>query len=493
MRCTREDPCARCGSKGLRCEYRGSPIKKPGRDRDREGVSEADPTQGPDALAANEAITRPLNQTTTLNDEPSSHDPLGSGVSVNSTDQGRISISAGIPHDSIIYETGSRQALSPEFMPGINWLSPGQTILQEWGSQLAEITDNEFFPPMFNMVDIPEMPSLFNVCTDQEAALDNPGQFFSGHSQLGTWEDTEGQPGIREPKSSGNSPDGMSPATSGSVESKYYVHGVASRAPFQRRSRGLLAVPEDWTSDFSTSTSTSSNIPSSVDHWLTPEVYARVILGIQEQMSTQPQIPPLEYFRLCVHLYFDRLHPNFPFINRATFLTTEPHWVLLTAVAGVGAAYLQSPVGTQWKNSLMEILGATLSVHLGRYQDITHEGNSMPPFDMHITIDLVDEVMPLIQAKILHMLFMLHSSTLYCTRRAGFERAELTQWCSYLNLVPTSSAPPTSIGGATDVQPWVKAQSRLRAGMMIWVSSNIGHQYNGFLTCFLASRFYAFL
>lgn len=475
MRCTREDPCARCCSKGLRCEYRVSPIRKPGSGRDREGVSDADPTQGPDGPVANEAITRPVNTTTTLNDERNSHDSLSPGVSVISTGQGRISISAGIPYDSMIYETGSREAVNPEFMPGINWLSPGQTILQEWGSQLAEITDNEFFPPMFNMVDIPEMPLLFDSCADQEAALVNPGQFFSGRTQLGTWEDTEGQPGIREPKSSENSPDRLSRATSGSVESKYYAHGVASRAPFQRRSRSLLAIPEGWASDLSTSTSTGSNTPSSVDHWLTPEVYARVVLGIQEQISTQPQIPPLEYFRLCVYLYFDRLHPNFPFINRATFLTTEPHWVLLTAVAGVGPAYLQSPVGVQWKNSLMEILGTTLSSHLSRYQDITHEADSMPPFDMHITIELVDEVMPLIQAKILHMLFMFHSSTLYRTRRAGFERAELTQWCSYLSLVSTSSAPPTAIEGTTDVQLWVKAQARLRAGMMIWVSSNIGH------------------
>lgn len=95
----------------------------------------------------------------------------------------------------------------------------------------------------------------------------------------------------------------------------------------------------------------------------------------------------------------------------------------------------------------------------------------MQPFVMHITTELMDEVMPLIQAKILHMLFMLHSNTLYLTRRAGFECAELTQWCSYLNLVSASLGAPTSIKSATDVQLWVKAQSRLRAGMMIWVSA----------------------
>jgi hypothetical protein len=83
------------------------------------------------------------------------------------------------------------------------------------------------------------------------------------------------------------------------------------------------------------SASITNYIPSSVDRWLRPEAYARVVFGIQEQVKTQPEIPPLEFFRLCVHLYFDRLHLNFPFVNRATFPTTDSHWVLLIAVAGV--------------------------------------------------------------------------------------------------------------------------------------------------------------
>lgn len=324
---------------------------------------------------------------------------------------------------------------------------------------------------MFNMVDLTEMPPLVSAGTEQEIASGNTSQLFSGCAQLGPWEDTEGHPGIGEPKSPVTFRDGLSTGTSGSIESKYYVHGVTSRAPFQRRSYNSGAVPEGSTSDLSTSACITSNIPLSVDHWLTREVYARVVLSIQEQINTQPQIPPVEYFRLCVRLYFDRLHPNFPFINRATFLTTDPHWVLLTAVAGVGAAYVQSPLGTQWKNSLMGILGMNLSNHLSRYQNIPQEADSIQPLDIHITMELVDEVMPLTQAKILHMLFMLHSSTLYITRRAGFERAGLTQWCSYLNLLSTSGT-PTSIKGVTDVQLWIKAQLRLRAGMMIWVSAN---------------------
>ncbi|KAJ5720311.1 uncharacterized protein N7483_008245 [Penicillium malachiteum] len=475
---TQEKPftCGTCGKKfsRLRCEYRMSPTSKLGTSSDREGIPQADPNPGPDDLAASEGIEGTLRQTAALDDDHGTQHPLESVAPVNRNDHGEIPISADISHGPTVYETGPRQAPSPEFMSGINWLSPGQAIFQEWGSQLAEITDNEFFPPMFNMVDLTEMQPLISGGTEQEVAPENHSQIFSGCPPLGSWENTEGHSGIGEPKSPDTCRDGLSTATSGSIESKYYVHGVTSRAPFQRRSFNSGAVPEGSTSDLSTSGSIASNIISSVDHWLTREVYERVVLSIQEQIKTQPQIPPLEYFRLCVHLYFDRLHPNFPFINRATFLTTDPHWVLLIAVSGVGAAYVQSPLGTQWKNSLMEILGTTLSIHLSRYQ----EANSMQHLDIHLTMELVDEVMPLIQAKILHMLFMIHSSTLYITRRVGFERAELTQWCSYLNLLSTPDA-PTSIKGATDVQLWVKAQSRLRAGMMIWLlDSMISYELN---------------
>ncbi|KAJ5640771.1 hypothetical protein N7528_000396 [Penicillium herquei] len=451
-----------------------SPTRKLGTSSDREGIPQADPIACPDDLAASEAVEGVLRQTAALDDDHGTQHPLESVIPVNCNDHGEIPISADISHGAIVYETVQRQAFSPELISGINWLSPGQAILQEWGSQLAEITENEFFPPMFNMVDLTEMQPLISGDTEQEVAPENHRQIFSGCPPLGSWENTEGHSGIREPKSPDTCRDGLSTATSGSIESKYYVHGVTSRAPFQRRSFNSGAVPEGSTSDLSTSSSIASNIISSLDHWLTREIYERVVLRIQEQVKTQPQIPPLEYFRLCVHLYFDRLHPNFPFINRATFLTTEPHWFLLIAVAGVGAAYVQSPLGTQWKNSLMEILGTTLSIHLSRYQ----EASSVQHLDIHLTMELVDEVMPLIQAKILHVLFMIHSSTLYITRRVGFERAELTQWCSYLNLLSTPDS-PTSIKNSTDVQLWVKTQSRLRAGMMIWLlDSMISYELN---------------
>ena len=222
------------------------------------------------------------------------------------------------------------------------------------------------------------------------------------------------------------------------------------------------------TSDSPITSATGANdTASSVSKWLAEDVYAKAILGIQEVMPAPPQLPTLQAFRLCVHLYFERLHPNFPFINKMSFLSGEPHWILLLAVAGAGAAYLRSSQGSQWKDTLMQALEEILSRRLYRFR---HTADTMQPASgMHEMGSLVDELLPIIQAKVLHMLCMLHSSTSYIHRHAVFERAELVQWCSYLNLVPVSgvSAPSTS---GRDVQRWIKAQSLLRTGMMIWVS-----------------------
>lgn len=70
---------------------------------------------------------------------------------------------------------------------------------------------------MFNMVDLPEMPPLFTAGTEQEVPSETPGQLFSAHAQLGSWEDPEGHPGIRGLKSLETFLDGLSTGTSGSV------------------------------------------------------------------------------------------------------------------------------------------------------------------------------------------------------------------------------------------------------------------------------------
>lgn len=116
----------------------------------------------------------------------------------------------------------------------------------------------------------------------------------------------------------------------------------------------------------------------------------------------------------------------------------------------------------------MRALEKIISDRLYRFHYLLGEaGPMLPPPGKHGMSDLVDELLPLIQAKTLYMLCMLHNSTLYITRRAAFERAELVQWYSYLNLVPASLGVATSITSDADVQLWIKGQSQLRTGMMI--------------------------
>jgi len=213
------------------------------------------------------------------------------------------------------------------------------------------------------MLDFPDVTQFLRTDTDLEHEVGWEGSSVRspGHAQTDPWEELDNHD-TRGTESPAILDDATSTHTSDSVKSKYYVHGAAWRAPFQRRfrnSRDMLKSSSDGhspSSGFSSSAHNTNNIASSTSNSLAAATYGKVVIGIQNEAQTRLQLPPLESFQLCVDLYFQHLHPNFPFIHKPSFLTSEPHWVLLLAVAGVGATYLRSSQGLQWKDSLMQAL-----------------------------------------------------------------------------------------------------------------------------------------
>lgn len=477
VRCTRAVPCARCDAKGLNCEYRISPTQNPAIQNEQSDVSQPSTHTRPNAADTDNRITEPLDLTVVLDATQQTLEPQDptSLTSLTSHDEEVPMQIDEISHGPLTYETDSRQDFLPQPTSGINWLSPGQTILQEWGSQLAGITESQVFSPTFNMLEFPDPLQLISTSAEQDMGWEHPIQQFPSKMQPGFCGGSDNHHQNGDIESPEKFVDAHSTGTSGSMGSKYYVHGVASRASFQRRFRnsramgGALGDGHNMAFDSSISISNFHDPKSPVSSWLTTDMYAKVVLGIQGETQTQPQLPSLDSFRLCVHLYFERLHPNFPFINKTHFIAEEPHWILLLAVAGVGATYLLSPQGSQWKHSMMQALERILSDRLNHFHYHQRESDLMQSaLDMQGT---VDGLLPLIQAKILHMLCMLHNSIPYFTRRAVFERAELVQWCSFLDLVGASSAVSTPLTNDADILLWIQMQSRLRAGMMIWVSA----------------------
>lgn len=376
-----------------------------------------------------------------------------------------------------MYEVDPTNEFAPRPWSAINWLSPDDRNIQEWASQLAGIPDGGVFPTSTTvaMPAVPSLPQLLG--TEPTLGWAPASQSSTDNAQIETLAAMTSCPEGAERQSSETLMDGASSRSSQSTGKRYYVHGIAWRAPFQSRFRkGRVMGSVDKGSVTTSAPSTTSigsvtNIDgtaSSLSQWLAEDVYDNIVSGVEEETQASSSLPSLPAFRLCVHLYFERLHPNLPFLSRAAFISEKPHWILALAVAGVGAAYLRFSQGSQWKDILMQALDGIL---LRRLHQFRHKVDpKLPTTSTFETANEAEELLPLIQAKVLHLLCMLHSYTSYITQRAVFDRAELVQWCSSLNLVPDSVGIFGSSTSGKDIQQWIKVQSSLRTGMMIWVS-----------------------
>ncbi|KAL4874490.1 fungal-specific transcription factor domain-containing protein [Aspergillus karnatakaensis] len=70
-------------------------------------------------------------------------------------------------------------------------------------------------------------------------------------------------------------------------------------------------------------------------------------VSLIEAMEHQPhhprfidlRIPPSHVLNVWIQLYFERFHPVFPILHRPTFSAKRPHWLLVLAVAAIGAQF----------------------------------------------------------------------------------------------------------------------------------------------------------
>lgn len=476
VRCTRGDPCARCESKGLPCEPRVIPLENQGTGSEEHVVAEAHTTVDPQGSQPEKSPTTSLEPSATLpvDNQTWAQDPGFWRDSPVYGSQGRNLLDTGMTFDPGTYGVFSSDQLAPRHSSIINWLSPDDNILQEWASQLAGIPDGGIFPLPGPVPDDPSLPQL--LCTEPPLGWAPTNKSTPDQTRVET-----AAAMASYPKPTDNEPpetlmDGQTSHSSETTRGKYYADGVAWRAPFQSRFRnGQVTDSVDRAGVTAAAPSTESvgsvatmdGTTSSLSKWMAEDVHARIVRSVEEETQVSLNLPSLQVFRRCVHLYFERLHPTFPFLRKATFINERPHWILSLAVAGVGAVYLRSPEGLQWKDSLMQVLDKVSSRRLHQLQ---HSVNTTVPANNILeTANQMEEFLPLIQAKVLHLLCMLHSSTTFIAQHAMFERANLVQWCSYLSLVPDSADvfPP---GTGKDTQQWVKEQSSLRTGMMIWVS-----------------------
>jgi hypothetical protein len=264
----------------------------------------------------------------------------------------------------------------------------------------------------------------------------------------------------------------------------YYVDGTGARAPFGGRSRGrslILNNQELGEAELDVTRSPLSDNPSITDDLCPQSAYDNLVHrisfdqqhhGINHIVAT---LPPRSYIHLCVLHYFERFHPIFPFIRKASFVyITSTEWLLLLAVAATGSRYIRR----RQRGEAGDMLTATLDTALRRRRygfgtENSHDRNDdlfVP--GLHTRLESCPNL-PMLQAGILNILLLQHSGNRTLVERSLVERHYLIQACHSLELI-SQDAPISCMGNTQDpalIPQWLVRQSEVRVGMMIWVSN----------------------
>lgn len=347
----------------------------------------------------------------------------------------------------------------------VNWMSPLNPQVVGWDTQLADFT-------------VTSGGALgqagFPFClTDTEAIA--PGNGWSAQVP-GT------SPGVSANGSRPNSADDSEPSdsvvestASASTNGKYYVDGTGARAPFGGRSNThRFAVSLDSAHERDCTATSRSAVASSTD--LAPNAACenmreRMIIEARHHSSDigLEHLPSSSDIQLFVRHYFDKFHPVFPFLRRASFpRECSQNWVLLLAVATVGSRYLRRVYGEQPGAMLMQNLERVLErlLHRPGLSD-----DSIPFVPGEPVAASPSPSIYTLQASILTNICMLHSGKRSQVERAFRDRHYLVEACHGLGLLHrTRASQPSEPEDVEGIERWLRRESRIRTGMMIWAS-----------------------
>ncbi|OAA65550.1 Transcription factor [Niveomyces insectorum RCEF 264] len=274
---------------------------------------------------------------------------------------------------------------------------------------------------------------------------------------------------------------------SASTIGRFYVDGGGARAPFNGHRHALHARPAgglsaaSQTSPFYEAPSRSSTAGpvASTSHLVTERAYANMVCCLQGEVPPPPHprpdsellalditdLPLLEAFRTYATAYFDKFHPAFSFLRRRSFASeAASHWILLLAVATVGATYADAPPDARRHRSLLRsLLGRVLDHRMNRRCEEEPGGRWVPPLTDNNGRTCFDDL-PTLQATILHVICLMHSGETALMRRAFLERHRLAEACDAMHLL---SREPAAQGKRAD--DWLTREARRRTGMMIWL------------------------
>ncbi|KAF5242611.1 hypothetical protein FAUST_3224 [Fusarium austroamericanum] len=315
----------------------------------------------------------------------------------------------------------------------INWLSDSQ-YLSMWESQLSAVPDGlgpvgyAFTSGLARPNPIsPWISNQYNDVNSVDMARSDPGPTYAPSPMA-----AESPHYSRADSLRGSS---VSKSTDGTL----YVEGTMARAPFggQLLGRNMNQPNASHAAEAGSSNGApdSLEVDSQTDysHYVSNELYSELVsvarghAEIHSQDLTTATIPPIGHIRCFVRLYYERLLEA----------------ILDDRLQSVSEKSNQDSHGT-W------IPGSSQS---------------------RVRLDFIT-----LQAFIISMIDRLHSGQKAVTERALSQMFLLVEQCRSLNLL--SRVPPkinnetTSSNGAS-ITEWLRAQSELRTGLMVWILDSI--------------------
>ncbi|KAL9566493.1 hypothetical protein ACKAV7_009408 [Fusarium commune] len=368
-------------------------------------------------------------------------------------------------------------------IPNINWLSDSQfaplwenqlPIIPEGLGSMAYTFPSELIGPNPGSSWVPEQSMDVNISIN--GPMETPALEL----------DQTHYPTVVESPYDGQASSVNDSNASSSTNGALYVDGTAARAPFRgqllpqqvslqsNRPEQNPRLPEADGSDYSYLKSLVASMRESPDNTFVPEaLYSQLSSVVQNEIGIDPsldldaQIPPLEYIRGFVLLYYRCFHPTYPFLQRnSSVWQVSDNWILLLAVATTGARY----AGSRWSSVMSELLDKALKHRVDSIiKENTGSANGIwvpGSFQSHGRMDLQT-----LQAAILNLISRIHSGQEVMMEWALYQRLALIEECRTMDLLsqtPPQTADTPVQNGDVAVKAWMQTQSKLRTGLMIW-------------------------
>ncbi|CAH0017116.1 unnamed protein product [Clonostachys rhizophaga] len=535
VRCTRTDPCRRCAEKNIKCDYpttrkrKASSTTQPidtisrvnydnfGSSQEEVGSAEtAAHSARPSGLdyITDESTTlvtrvpvspnlRDPNVSETIEralivQETTSHDTgIETGVFSNTIAEGitppvhpvvngnTMQLPDGdvvISNPGDLYNNFNQnpQLAEEEFvMPSINWMSPQYQASFDWISQLPPFTFGAIDP---DLCGLPFQPTTATAQPQTEPGLPSVGVVEAEGRYHPVGQDSQTAPSLGLPMPSPGPSDSVTRSEiSNPVEGTYYVDGSEARASFKGRAHrrqsilsagGPVNSPSDASTPINSFTSDSGKSAHSQGSLLSIRAYENILDSLQSRPQIRPPnwdpsaFPPLAEAQLLYRLFFRHFHPTYPFLRRDPSVYEEnSHSILCLGILAVGSIFSTNPDAKQVREALFALLRASLSrpEHKDKSPEPRNFLFSDPPSKY---ADL-----PTVQAAVLNVICVLGSGNGDAVREALLERNHLVDACRFLDVFKAPEK--TSLHTKDDMESWLRTQSRIRAGLMVWLIDSI--------------------